>query len=196
MKFPFQMYFVPRTHLQLPKMAEEYLTLLLPQLAGWWLEAASAAEDKSSFYQKFLNDVLPFFMEVLIQDAIYFVHDFPADEVSQWLNVSSPGYTAIQTHKCWALSSARVEVENLASQRTDNKMWVLNAAMQQAAVATFHHRLDAFIHDKHSYQAAVDCHLSGMEDMQLLILGALDTLPNQLVAMFNTQPTAGNPHPP
>jgi hypothetical protein len=29
-----ELYFVPCTHLELPKTAEEYLTLLLPQLAG------------------------------------------------------------------------------------------------------------------------------------------------------------------
>jgi hypothetical protein len=82
-------YFVPRTHLELPKTAEEYLSLLLPQLAGWRREAATTGKgDKSSCCQQFLNEVLPFFMEVLIQDSIYFVRDFPRHEVSQWLQVS------------------------------------------------------------------------------------------------------------
>jgi hypothetical protein len=82
-------YFVPRTHLQLPKTAEEYLTLLLPELATWRTQAASAGGDKSSCATQFLNEILPYFMEVLIQDSIYFVRDFPAHEISQWLNVSS-----------------------------------------------------------------------------------------------------------
>jgi hypothetical protein len=86
-------YFVPRTHLVLPKTAKEYLTLLLPQLAGWRLEASRGNGDKSSCCLQFLNEVLPFFMEVLIQDSIYFVRDFPAHEVSQWLNVSTVHYT-------------------------------------------------------------------------------------------------------
>jgi hypothetical protein len=76
-------YVVPHTHLELPKTGEEYLTLLLPQLAGWRREAATAGRgDKSFCCQQFLNEVLPFFMEVLIQDSIYFVRSFPAHEVS------------------------------------------------------------------------------------------------------------------
>jgi hypothetical protein len=81
-------YFVPRMHLELPKTGEEYLTLLLPQMAGWRLEAASRTGDKSTCCHQFLNEVLPFFMEVLMQDSVYFVRDFPTHEVSQWLNVS------------------------------------------------------------------------------------------------------------
>jgi hypothetical protein len=87
-------------------------------------------------------------------------------------------------------------VENLASRRTDDKIRVLNAATQ-AAVATFHRRLDAVVHDERSYQVAVDLRLSAIEDTQALILGALNTLPNQLAAVFNAQlganPTAQNP---
>jgi hypothetical protein len=82
-------YFVPRTHLELPKTAEQYLTLLLPDLATWRQQAASAGGDKSSCATQFLNEILPYFMEVLIQDSIYFVRDFPAHEISQWLNVSA-----------------------------------------------------------------------------------------------------------
>jgi hypothetical protein len=82
-------YFVPCTHLELPKTGKKYLTLLLPQLAGWRFEAASTGSgDKFSCCQQFLNEVLPFFMEVLIQASVYFIHNFPTHEVSQWLNVS------------------------------------------------------------------------------------------------------------
>jgi hypothetical protein len=87
-------------------------------------------------------------------------------------------------------------VENLASRRTGDKIRVLNAATQ-AAVATFHRRLDAVVHDERPYQVAVDLRLSAIEDMQALILGALNTLPDQLTAVFNAQlaanPTAQNP---
>jgi hypothetical protein len=60
-------------------------------------------------------------------------------------------------------------------------------------VATFHRRLDAFVHDERSYQAAVDRRLSAIEDTQALILGALNTLPNQLATVFNAQLLAANP---
>jgi hypothetical protein len=71
---------------------------------------------------------------------------------------------------------------------------VLNGATQ-AAVATFHRRLDAFVHDERSYQAAVDLRLSAIEDTQALILAALNTLPNQLAAQFNAQLAANPPAP-
>ncbi len=61
-------------------------------------------------------------------------------------------------------------------------------------MATFHRRLDAFVHDERSYQAAVDRRLSAIEDTQALILAALNTLPNQLAAVFNAQ-QAVNPPP-
>jgi hypothetical protein len=68
---------------------EEYLSLLL-ELAGWHLQVASHGGDKSSCCVKFLQKIVPLFMWVLLQDSIYFTRDFPAHEVSQWLNVSSP----------------------------------------------------------------------------------------------------------
>jgi hypothetical protein len=83
-------YFVPRTMLTLLHPIEVYERLLLPDLADWRVEAASVGGDKSSCCDKFLNHVVPFLVEVLIQDSIYFVRDFPEHEISQWLCVSTP----------------------------------------------------------------------------------------------------------
>jgi hypothetical protein len=83
-------YFVPRTMLGLLHSVEEYEELLLPELARWRVEAASVGGDKSTCCDKFLNHVVPFLLEVLLQDSIYFVRDFPEHEVSQWLCVSFP----------------------------------------------------------------------------------------------------------
>jgi hypothetical protein len=50
--------------------------------------AVSNGGDKSSCCVKFLDEIVPFFDWVLLQDSIYFVQDF-RNEVSQWPNVSS-----------------------------------------------------------------------------------------------------------
>jgi hypothetical protein len=73
--------FVPHTMLTLLHPVEAYKRLLLPDLADLRVEAASVGG-----CDKFLNHVVPFLLEVLIQDSIYFVCDFPEHKVShQWL---------------------------------------------------------------------------------------------------------------
>jgi hypothetical protein len=51
-------------------------------------EAASRVGDKSTCCSNFLKDTLPWFVEVLIQDGIYFIEDFPDHNISRWLIVS------------------------------------------------------------------------------------------------------------
>jgi hypothetical protein len=82
-------YFVPGTHLKLLYPIGTYEQLLLPDLADWGVEADAVGDDHSSCCNKFLNHVIPFLLEVLIQDSIYFIRDFPEHEVSQWICVSS-----------------------------------------------------------------------------------------------------------
>jgi hypothetical protein len=83
-------YFVPRTMLTLLYPVEVYERLMLSDLADWRVEAASVGGDKSLCCDNFLNHVIPFLVEVLIQDSIYSIRDFPEHEVSQWLCVSTP----------------------------------------------------------------------------------------------------------
>lgn len=51
-------------------------------------EAASRVGDKSSCCSNFLNETLPWFIEVLIQDGIYFIKDYPNHNIASWLRVS------------------------------------------------------------------------------------------------------------
>jgi hypothetical protein len=73
-----QAYFVPRALLQLPHPIGWYKERLLPELTTWRQQAAHPTQgDKSQCAQKFLNQLIPYFLEVAVQDGIYFVRDFP-----------------------------------------------------------------------------------------------------------------------
>jgi hypothetical protein len=81
-------YFVPRTQLPLAHSTDWYCTLLLPHLLEWQSQARSREGDKSTCCNKFLHQLLPYFVEVLVQDGIYFIRDFPNHPMSQLLKVS------------------------------------------------------------------------------------------------------------
>jgi hypothetical protein len=63
------------------------LDYLLPNYRGWCRQSNSVMGDKSSCCRKFLNQVLPFLVEVLVQDGIYLVRDFPNHPMSNHLKV-------------------------------------------------------------------------------------------------------------
>lgn len=80
-------YFVPRTLIGLPYSAESLCTMLLPRLADWRAEADSCIGDKSTCCSKFLHEILPFLVEILVQDGIYLIKDFPNHVMSRFLKV-------------------------------------------------------------------------------------------------------------
>jgi hypothetical protein len=84
-------YFVPRALVPLQYSIAWYCTKLLPNLGLWRQQSRSRGGDKSICCDKFLNHVLPYFTEVLIQDGIYFVKDFPNHPISQLLKVRYAG---------------------------------------------------------------------------------------------------------
>jgi hypothetical protein len=81
-------YFVPRTQLPLANDVEWYCAKLLPNLWRWRAEARGRQGDKSSCCSKFLHEIIPYFVEVLVQDGIFFTRDFPDHPMSQMLKVS------------------------------------------------------------------------------------------------------------
>jgi hypothetical protein len=82
-------YFVPRTLLDLPYSIDYYCQKLLPQLATWRQQAASRGGDHSTCCDNFLNCILPYFVEVLLQDGVFFIHEFPDHPMSMYLKVST-----------------------------------------------------------------------------------------------------------
>jgi hypothetical protein len=108
-------YFVARANLNLPKSVEWYCKKLLPALATWRQQAGSRRGDKSTLCDKFLNYLLPYFVEVLVQDGVYFVKDFPDHPMTQYLKVST-------AYVCRVLSSYFTIVSNLQYYYTQNKI--------------------------------------------------------------------------
>jgi hypothetical protein len=80
-------YFVPRTLLLLLHSISWYCELLLPHLEAWRQQARSRRGDHSTCCDKFLNHILPYFVETLVQDGIYLIIDFPNHPMSQFLKV-------------------------------------------------------------------------------------------------------------
>jgi hypothetical protein len=81
-------YFVPHAQLPLQYNVGWYCAKLLPNLQECRRWASSREGDKSTCCSKFLNEILPFFVVVLVQDGIYLIRDFPNHPVSQLLKVS------------------------------------------------------------------------------------------------------------
>jgi hypothetical protein len=81
-------YFVPRTLIPLDHTVEWYAGKLLPKLATWRQQSTSREGDKSTCCENFLHHILPYFVEVLVQDGVFFIKDFPNHPVSLYLKVS------------------------------------------------------------------------------------------------------------
>ena len=80
-------YFLPRAKIKLQYPMKFYEEQLLPDLPTWRRQIKLRYGDKSRCANKFLNELIPFFIEVVIQDGIYFVRDFPQHEFSRLLCV-------------------------------------------------------------------------------------------------------------
>ena len=80
-------HFVPEQLLEMPWDMNLLIEYLLPKYPQWVREAASAQGDKSTCCKHFLNDIIPFLVEVLVQDGIFLIDDFPNHPMSQYLKV-------------------------------------------------------------------------------------------------------------
>jgi hypothetical protein len=78
-------YFVPRTLLPLKKTVEWHCDVILPHWALWKQQAAGIGGDKTSLCRKFLYHIIPYFVEVFVQDGAQFVNDFPSHTMSRFL---------------------------------------------------------------------------------------------------------------
>ena len=82
-------YYVARSRLPLPEEREYYIRKLLPFIEVWRTEAASNGGDKLECCRNFLYNLVPWFVEVLIQDGIYFIRDHPEHKLSNYIKVST-----------------------------------------------------------------------------------------------------------
>jgi hypothetical protein len=80
-------YFVGREHLILPLEIGVLIRTLLPRYDTWLAQAASPHGDKSTACKTFLQDIIPYMVQVIVQDGIYLIRDFPEHVMSNFLKV-------------------------------------------------------------------------------------------------------------
>ena len=103
-------YWVPRTKIPLNKDVLWYVQALLPQYPFLLVQHQGTGGDKSGTARKFLEKILPYLVQVLVQDGAFLVQDFPENPVSTVLTQSIDGYCT------WA-STARSIAKNLGETR-------------------------------------------------------------------------------
>ena len=147
-------YFVEREFLEPPWPIATLVNLLLPKYPQWVAQHESPEGDKSPCCRRFLYEVIPYMVRVVVQDSIYLIRDFPEHEMSNHLKVcnawnvflfkplANSNLVLVQTqifgHEAWAVT-ARQEAKVLLLSRREDEIKALNAA-PQAAVATLHAR--------------------------------------------------------
>ena len=90
-------YFVPQTLLPLERDVDWYVDKLFPNISTWRREANGRGGDKTILCDRFLNHILPYFVEVLIQDGVFFIKEFPEHSLTRLLRVRE------QLHYLWCL---------------------------------------------------------------------------------------------
>jgi hypothetical protein len=140
-------YFVPRSMIELPNSVLWYVRKLLPNYDKWKTETTSANGDKSTFCAMFLNDLLPWLVEVIVQDGCYFVQDFPDHVISKLLRMKIPAYDR------FALQSRRWVREKQNSRQLD-KITALNGA-SRASYEALQRQVDKLQSDNNDLKESV-----------------------------------------
>lgn len=161
-------YFVPRSMIELPNAVHWYVRKLLPNYDKWKSEAASVHGDKSTFCAMFLNDLLPWLVEVIVQDGCYFIKDFPDHVISKLLRMNIPAYDR------FALQSRRWVRDKQNSRQVD-QLTALNGA-SRASYEALQRQVDKLQSDNHHLKES----LQRMENK-------LDALISELVAQRASQ---------
>ena len=98
-------YFVPRTDILVSELGmteDEVTTCIFPLIGMWRDQQASVGGDDSVAARNFLYVALPFLAEVLLQDGIFWIHDFPDHEISTLLLTRLDGLKAVN-YESWAI---------------------------------------------------------------------------------------------
>jgi hypothetical protein len=80
-------YFVEREFLELPLPIMELINLLLPRYQTWVRQFESPHGDRTPTCRRFLFQIIPFMVRVVVQDGIYLIRDFPDHVMSNYLKV-------------------------------------------------------------------------------------------------------------
>ena len=118
---PGEEWFVPEANIEIPPpLLREWTKYLLPRIDTWRAERTGRHGDKSPCADNFLNETIPFLVEVIVQCGIYFILEFPTHEMAQLL-MGFPGYEE------WA-HRKRQECANLSATRVEDRMQVMEEA--------------------------------------------------------------------
>jgi hypothetical protein len=115
-------YINPRTHITIPWGPEDVIKRLFPSISMWRQQYASPSGDHSKAAQNLLYGVLPFATEVVIQDGIFFIKDFPNHEVTKLLLKVMP-----PTFERWA-KGMRDQMEKDLESSNQDKLKALDKA--------------------------------------------------------------------
>jgi hypothetical protein len=80
-------YFHGSSNLEHPVPVGTLIYFLLPDYRMWKRQANSVEGNQSSCCRKFLNEIIPYLVEALVQDAIFLIRDFPNHPMSNHLKV-------------------------------------------------------------------------------------------------------------
>ena len=131
-------YHIEEDHIDLQCTIEQYENFLLPALNEKFRpESQSDVGDDSECCDKFLNQILPYLVEVLVTCGIKLVRDFPNHVMTRILVETIPGYLD------WA-RRAREQARNQYNLRERDQMEPLNHAAA-TALETCHRRLDQLV---------------------------------------------------
>ena len=91
--------YVKTEHVVFPRERREYLKAgtkhLLPQYHRYLKEYRSTRGDHSTCADKFLNNILPYFVETVLQCGFWFISDYPKHPLTQILRVSINYYVFV-----------------------------------------------------------------------------------------------------
>ena len=141
-------YHLERGQVVLPHSITMYENMLFgDKFTDWRDEADSEDGDKSTCCFSFLNGLLPWLIEVLVQDGAFFIHDYPTHPLSNWLKNSIPNY------ENWARETRRLVAIKIAAFGLD-RVSALNAASLEA-FNTLHRRLDQAEQENKSLKTSI-----------------------------------------
>jgi hypothetical protein len=117
-------WFVPEANLELPCAINQLEDHLLPELKNWRNQSKGRYGDKSPCCKNFLEETIPFLVEVVVQCGVFFIKDFPGHPFSELLK-QFPGY------ELWA-ASAREQCKVMLETRLPRQIDQLNAEARGA----------------------------------------------------------------
>lgn len=116
-----EVYFVPRTEIELPHDTNYYAKRILPALSTWQQQQASKDGDTSSAGRQFVTEMIPWFIRIIVQDGVFLIKDFPNHAISKLLLDKIPQYEifAMEARKNVEVALEHFPVDSLKALNDD-----------------------------------------------------------------------------